>query len=567
MSLDSQQYGDLSSDSYNSYRVGIQPVGQEETVELNGISYKILEHASNSFNGYQGTIYQRMDTGDIIVAHRGTEVPGLKGVIQDALFTDGSMALDRVNPQEKDAIELTRRAIERAEEIGKKPEQKTPEVTVTGHSLGGCLTQITAHHFDLKGETFNAYGAISLGLRIPEGGDKVINHVMAGDTVSSASAHYGSVKVYASEQDMVSLMRGGYDNNRNAVLDNRSPILSAGYAAGSHSMHQFTRVNGAGQPDRSILSDPDALTRANDFDPMIDKFRSDIMIMRKGMTLIGRGPINNVLDGIEALRDPLDAGEPAERAALTNRLTPTPPKGVAQPQPYDSPLFGPDTLPDFPAYVPKPAEAGPGVPFKAGVGGNVQAEHAPGTHLQHGDASASPQRSDTAYANPTPDAHALTIQRLPPADRERFGQAMREAQRLGLPEDDTQRLAMVMTAKTQGHSVVRQIHDSVLVSDRGNDGGDRLHVMYKPYGDKEPIFNDYVNVKHAIATPVEDTLQQVQRQALALAEEQRTELERKQAQEETQGPVMKIGGRTIAMSGDGNEGNGGEGGGDGGGAG
>ena len=35
-------------------------------------------------------------------------------------------------------------------------------VTVTGHSLGGTLTEITAHHFDLRGETFDSFGAASL---------------------------------------------------------------------------------------------------------------------------------------------------------------------------------------------------------------------------------------------------------------------------------------------------------------------------------------------------------------------------------------------------------------------
>jgi putative lipase involved disintegration of autophagic bodies len=41
-----------------------------------------------------------------------------------------------------------------------------PQVTVTGHSLGGALAQITSHHFNVKGETFNAYGAVSLSYRI-----------------------------------------------------------------------------------------------------------------------------------------------------------------------------------------------------------------------------------------------------------------------------------------------------------------------------------------------------------------------------------------------------------------
>ncbi len=107
MSLNHQQYADLASDAYKDYAPGVRKQGEEEKALINGVTYKILEHYSNPRNGYQGTIYQRMDTGEMVVAHRGTEVDkGVKAIVQDALYTDGSMALSRVNPQADDAIKL-----------------------------------------------------------------------------------------------------------------------------------------------------------------------------------------------------------------------------------------------------------------------------------------------------------------------------------------------------------------------------------------------------------------------------------------------------------------------------
>ncbi|MBB4132703.1 hypothetical protein GGR62_003528 [Xanthomonas campestris] len=71
---------------------------------------------------------------------------------------------------------------------------RNPKVTVTGHSLGGDLAQVSAHHFSLKRQTFNAYGPMSLDRHIREGGHEVINYVMAGYAASTASRYYVQIK-------------------------------------------------------------------------------------------------------------------------------------------------------------------------------------------------------------------------------------------------------------------------------------------------------------------------------------------------------------------------------------
>ncbi|MEI2432229.1 lipase [Lysobacter yananisis] len=296
MSLNSQQYAALAQDSYNPRRQG-------EEVQLDGVRYNVLRHVDRP-SGYQGTIYQRADTGEIVVAHRGTEFD--RQPVRDGL-ADAGMVTSRANVQANDAIALTREAMQIARASG-----TSPEVTVTGHSLGGTLAQVSAHHFDLRGETFNAYGAVSLNRRIPEGGDRMVNHVMAGDPVSAASQHYGQVRVYANQQEIDTLRDKGYENNRSG-WDLRNPLTAAGSLMGSHSMHNFTNVDGNGRPDRSVLTDPQAQQRAQDFDPMIDKYRGDVMAARRGLTGALRSPLGTVEDAIDGIRGPLPAGEPARR--------------------------------------------------------------------------------------------------------------------------------------------------------------------------------------------------------------------------------------------------------------
>lgn len=321
MSMASQQYASLANASYKDQfpRSDPYPIG--------GVSYKVLEHHNNPRTGYQGTVYQRVDTGEIIVAHRGTETEeGLGQLLKDGLV-DGVMVASRLNAQAADAIALTQRALDYAERESRKPGGHAPEVTVTGHSLGGTLAQITAHHFGLRGETFNAYGAASLGYSIDKSGDSVLNHVMAGDTVSAASPHFGQVRVYASAGEIAALHNCGYANDGNR-LDPRAPGLATGVLAGSHSMHHFLNEDGKGRPDRSILSDPAARQLAEVFDPMIGKFRSDIALGRSIATVVARGLHGNALDALGELHGPLPAGEPAARAersaaaeaAVTQRL-------------------------------------------------------------------------------------------------------------------------------------------------------------------------------------------------------------------------------------------------------
>ena len=121
MTISTQDYADLSGQSYKA-PIWIKSRHQYKTEIINGIKYSPLEYMNDPATGYQWTIYQREDTGEIVVAHRGTEPPSTDS--KDA-GADATMVFQRVNPQVKDAEALTQNALKYAEEYAEKhPESK-----------------------------------------------------------------------------------------------------------------------------------------------------------------------------------------------------------------------------------------------------------------------------------------------------------------------------------------------------------------------------------------------------------------------------------------------------------
>jgi hypothetical protein len=333
LSITSQQYAGLAKDAYRDYPVGIRQPGEEERVAIDNVEYKILEHVNNSDTGYQGTVYQRADTGEIVVAHRGTEFDKLRSdpteVVRDLLQADGGMVLNRTNLQAADAIALTERAKGYAADYGMRPGSSTPEVTVTGHSLGGLLAQISAYRCGLRGESFNPYGAVSLvGHRVPEGGDRMVNHVMATDFVSAASQHFGQLRVYAARPEIVRLQAAGYHDNRlaDAVTPNLTVPLAIA-SIGSHYMDNFLDADGK----RSVLGDPAAQRLYERHSGIIGRYREDVGDLRSTITLGAGNPLQNLRRGMEQFED-------AHERALRRQYQYVPPSGgVPNVLPHQSP--------------------------------------------------------------------------------------------------------------------------------------------------------------------------------------------------------------------------------------
>ncbi|ELC7323980.1 hemolysin [Stenotrophomonas maltophilia] len=303
----------LSDHVYN----GLSP--DATSVTIAGIEYEILARRDSS-TGYQGTVYRKVETDEVIVAHRGTEFdhqPLLDGGI------DAAMVTARVNAQLGDALALTKQAIKLADERGIGP------VHVTGHSLGGALAQITAHHYNLPGDAFNPYGAAGLAYRLPEGqpanAAPFTNHVMAGDLVSAGGPHYGKVEMYALPKEL-EVLRNAEQGQRIASLGTlgmkSGHVMSAAVAVqlgDSHRLvHFLDRMTDKG-PVQSVLDNPQArITDPEDLRRIAD-YRSDVHRLRAAATvLVGGGP-GLLRDGVNYLRGTEDAGAHARHEAETEQ--------------------------------------------------------------------------------------------------------------------------------------------------------------------------------------------------------------------------------------------------------
>src|SRR3546814_12377474 len=114
----------------------------DKVIKKEIIEYKILVHTDKP-SGYQGTIYQRADTDQIVEAHRGTEFD--REPLRDGVFADGGMVFGQVNSQAADAIEFTREACRKAQKFYTERERSHPAVPVTALSLAGTLARLPAH--------------------------------------------------------------------------------------------------------------------------------------------------------------------------------------------------------------------------------------------------------------------------------------------------------------------------------------------------------------------------------------------------------------------------------------
>jgi len=284
MVISTDDYAVLAADAYRSY----PPSEWENGVTVGGVQYRIIDQASAP-SGYQGTIYQNVQSGELVLAHRGTEFD--RELVKDGIAADGGMVLLGSNNQAGDARKFTQYAMERAADFG---QDKGPvPLTVTGHSLGGTLAQVTAYEYGLKGETFDAYGAAGLTRHIPQGGHDVINHVRATDFVSAASRHYGEIRTYATEQDIAALKNHGYANDHRFLTDVRHPLgVAFGVGVAAHYSSNFLPDNPDG---RGSIINAENRARYAGYQPMIDKYRGDVHIIHQGLAL-PRNVVHGVAD-------------------------------------------------------------------------------------------------------------------------------------------------------------------------------------------------------------------------------------------------------------------------------
>jgi hypothetical protein len=295
MTIRTEDYALLARDAYRDRT-------PNETVELGGIKYRVLDHVDNPHTGYQANAYQRVDTGEVVIAHRGTEFD--REPVHDG-GVDAGMVLTGLNAQAPDALAFAEKVMGEAKQQSEKLGIPC-NVTVTGHSLGGTLAELTAAKLDLKGETFNAYGAAGLLYGVPEGGHQVIDHIRAGDLVSAASPHFGEVHIYAAQQDIDTLSKAGYRDD-SGPLSPRNPIKATDFSA--HGIDNF--IDGNKLLGQSIIG-PEGEALYQQHKGMIDRYRDDVRDVRTVLSAPWEVP-RAIVHGVESAAH--TAGEVLQHAA------------------------------------------------------------------------------------------------------------------------------------------------------------------------------------------------------------------------------------------------------------
>lgn len=277
-----QKYANLADDAYKDIDID-KYVKNKEDYQVQLGKYKILEHYSDEKTDYQGTIYQDINTGEIFVAHRGT------ASMEDGVV-DYLMATQDVNLQIPHALALTERALKMAQDYAEDNNVPVPQVSITGHSLGGALAEVCAYEYGLKAMTFNGYGSVGLKYQNLQGEYKTVpreyhgditNHMMANDVVNIANHHLGKEILYAREDELTLLKTLKYGDKD---VDNNEMWL--GVAAftygGVHSMSNF--INDLNDNKHlSILNDPLAANLTGENLTLVNEFRRDIQINRESV--------------------------------------------------------------------------------------------------------------------------------------------------------------------------------------------------------------------------------------------------------------------------------------------
>jgi pimeloyl-ACP methyl ester carboxylesterase len=210
-------------------------VERQQSVSLKSNNdYTVFGYKNDPVTGFHATAYREVaPPHNIIIAYRGTD-PDFKkhpGTMLQDIAVDATMVRDTINPQRAEASAFTAEMIAKAARHGISKDH----VSVAGHSLGGTLAEIEAAKFGLRGITLNAYGAVGMIDGPPLPGCQLTNYRMAGDPVSGANGHIGTVVSLASPEDVASLQAGRYlDAPAGSAPPNPLIAIRAGDHGGAH---------------------------------------------------------------------------------------------------------------------------------------------------------------------------------------------------------------------------------------------------------------------------------------------------------------------------------------------
>ena len=193
------------NDAFLAHQV-YQNVGRGSTlVSPDGSQWNVVLLSPPNSSDYQGMLVRNNATGQYTFVNRGTESA-------TDFVSNAQMGIHKLPDQVPHARNFLQDA---KDEIIRNGGNPTTDLSLTGHSLGGSITQVLgAENPNLQASTFNAYG---VGNLIPAGGNysNITNNVMAGDGVSVApgSKMIGDTLMYTEPTNSngdTSLTRGSH---------------------------------------------------------------------------------------------------------------------------------------------------------------------------------------------------------------------------------------------------------------------------------------------------------------------------------------------------------------------
>lgn len=179
-----QEYAELSDAVYAGPGATEAPPGWTRLMES-----RVDPGYEGTENGYYGVAFVNDETGEIVVANRGSR-PSMAGLQEDWLSTDAQIALQGaagIPPAFGDAQEF-------AQQVGEiYPESP---ITFAGHSLGGGHAQVQAA--GMPGTEAVTFAAPGVAFAVEEdarqlAADRITNYVLPGDPVTRSGQHVGEV--------------------------------------------------------------------------------------------------------------------------------------------------------------------------------------------------------------------------------------------------------------------------------------------------------------------------------------------------------------------------------------
>ena len=200
--------GLLSKEAYNveNFQIGAE-------ITANNQTYKVIDYA-NTTNDFQALLLKN-ESGKFVMAFRGTELDSILDWLNDV-----SIGLANINEQYNDAKEFLEKAM-------KDYGVTIDNLTLTGHSLGGILTQQVGATYGIKGYAFNPYGTdrlLSLPSSLSTGiaSNILLEKVMSAVGLTKANAQWAYEHIYNISYQDEGLLNGD-------ILSNLATELSSNH--------------------------------------------------------------------------------------------------------------------------------------------------------------------------------------------------------------------------------------------------------------------------------------------------------------------------------------------------